>query len=557
MTVNENEGYSMREKDLKNEYESISSQVNDLQRRNIESELSIAALKAKLAYMVQKCQDRNSLILRLVRLLCKCGYINADLVQEAEDLLNDTALLDYSRDFIPAPCNQNNFKDLQENDTEKGFLQRSLISYKRSFPHTDRSPNSRTLIAKSNFTPTPSMPKTVLPELPLSAGETVNVTGTPDNHGLFHAEVQGQLGLVPESFLVEQRELEFLQSKCPSPRMSSPEKIINLHQQLLHAHHSNYQIETSESTSQINNSNFLQPDSETEDYSQLRRPKKQQELTSSSMASMKKQNLDRNIQISSCEEMESWVSQAKNAGVNLDTTVFLENNESCAGSVNAAGSILSEMSVLKCQDHKAQDKVNSAAFQMGTTLRIKQEPPAPVSSVHVIRSIGKDSMLIGWEAPTLDVLGCSNGTFVYGYRIYVNGEFYKSVMSSACNKVVLENLDLSQPCDISIQTVGANGLVAQKVHGHFDSISQLTKWNSSQTITQTARHQKHGRCQQFVAIYKYSPLQDSPNIHPSRELAFNEGDIVWVFGQPRKDGFCEAEVNGRRGLAPIAFLEEV
>ncbi|XP_051784163.1 GRIP and coiled-coil domain-containing protein 2-like isoform X2 [Erpetoichthys calabaricus] len=548
MTVNENEGYSMREKDLKNEYESINSQVNELQRRNTESELAIAALKAKLAYMVQKCQDRNCLILRLVRLLCKCGYINVDLVQEAEDLLNDTALLDYSRDFIPAPCNQNNYKDLQVNDTEKGFLQRSLISEKRSFPYTDWSPNSRTLIAKANFTPTPSMPKTVLPELPLSAGETVNVIGIPDNHGLFHAEVQGQLGLVPDSFLVEQRELEFLQSKCPSPRLSSPEKIINLHQQLLHSHHSNHQI---------NNGNFLQPDSETEDYSQLRRQKKQQELVTSSLASMKKQNLDRNIQISSCVEIESWVSQAKNAGVNLDTTVFLENKEDCAGSVNAARSSLSEMSVLKCQDHKAQDRVNSAAFQMGTTLRIKQEPPAPVSSVHVIRSIGKDSMLIGWETPTLDVLGCSNGTFVYGYRIYVNGEFYKSVMSSACNKVVLENLDLSQSCDISIQTVGANGLVAQKIHGHFDSISQLTKGNSSQTISQTSRHQRHDRCQQFVAIYKYSPLQDSPNIHPSRELAFNEGDIVWVFGQPRKDGFCEAEVNGRRGLAPIAFLEEV
>lgn len=25
--------------------------------------------------------------------------------------------------------------------------------------------------------------------------------------------------------------------------------------------------------------------------------------------------------------------------------------------------------------------------------------------------------MIGWERPPLDELGCSNGTFVYGYRV--------------------------------------------------------------------------------------------------------------------------------------------
>lgn len=65
--------------------------------------------------------------------------------------------------------------------------------------------------------------------------------------------------------------------------------------------------------------------------------------------------------------------------------------------------------------------------------------------------------MIGWERPPLDELGCSNGTFVYGYRVgkqylrlyvfflyslclvisqvYVDGDFHKSVMSSACTKV--------------------------------------------------------------------------------------------------------------------------
>lgn len=77
--------------------------------------------------------------------------------------------------------------------------------------------------------------------------------------------------------------------------------------------------------------------------------------------------------------------------------------------------------------------------------------------------------MIGWERPPLDELGCSNGTFVYGYRVgrikyssrqsdtctfgrfvqkllflivlvtsqvFVDGAFHKSVMSSACTKVL-------------------------------------------------------------------------------------------------------------------------
>lgn len=70
-------------------------------------------------------------------------------------------------------------------------------------------------------------------------------------------------------------------------------------------------------------------------------------------------------------------------------------------------------------------------------------------------------------------------------------------------------------------------------------------------------HRHSGSTQPFVAIYNYNPLKDSPNLHPSRELALREGDTVILLGNPRNDGFCQAEVNGRRGLAPVALLEEV
>lgn len=43
--------------------------------------------------------------------------------------------------------------------------------------------------------------------------------------------------------------------------------------------------------------------------------------------------------------------------------------------------------------------------------------PAEVRSVEVIKTVGQSSLLIGWERPPLDELGCSNATFVYGYRV--------------------------------------------------------------------------------------------------------------------------------------------
>ncbi|CAL8264059.1 unnamed protein product [Lota lota] len=95
--------------------------------------------------------------------------------------------------------------------------------------------------------------------------------------------------------------------------------------------------------------------------------------------------------------------------------------------------------------------------------RPKPEAPGEVGTVEVIRTVGGSSLLIGWERPPLDELGCSNGTFVYGYRVYVDGEFHKSVMSSACTKCILENVDLSQPVHIGVQTLGSNGLSSDRV----------------------------------------------------------------------------------------------
>ncbi|XP_061541281.1 ciliary rootlet coiled-coil protein 2-like [Phycodurus eques] len=95
--------------------------------------------------------------------------------------------------------------------------------------------------------------------------------------------------------------------------------------------------------------------------------------------------------------------------------------------------------------------------------RPKPDAPAEVHTVEVVKQVGKSSLLIGWERPPLDDLGCSHGTFVYGYRVFLGGAFYKSVMSSACTKCVLENVNLTYPVEIGVQTLGSNGLSSNRV----------------------------------------------------------------------------------------------
>jgi RIMS-binding protein 2 len=40
------------------------------------------------------------------------------------------------------------------------------------------------------------------------------------------------------------------------------------------------------------------------------------------------------------------------------------------------------------------------------------------------------------------------------------------------------------------------------------------------------------------------------------ELAFNTGDIVYIYGDMDEDGFFMGEINGVRGLVPSNFLSE-
>ncbi|KAL4630217.1 hypothetical protein GN956_G15682 [Arapaima gigas] len=497
---------------LKARYNDAKHQIDEFHKKKTQADIETAPLKAKLSCIVQKCQERNSMIVRMVRTLRRYGCVDHALTQEAEDMVNDTALLEYSSTFRPT-------------ESAAQVIHRIIFticfvsSSEKSLTNVDTSLSFRPCVAKTDYCPSPHMPQTILPTLPLWAGQQVQVTGLPDTRGLYHAQVDGEIGLIPARFL-EEREGPAPQTAtldCTGPgqsrRLTGPERILELHRQLQQVHCGKHQVTHSPPPTDC-----------------------------------------------SSECGGTGRTAGRSARLMLNNGCSFRDNISSCGSPEAPSRHLCSQST---SGHQNQDSTATSPDTLcPDTLptKTKLDPPAAVGSVDVIKMVGQSSLMIGWERPPLDDLGCSNGTFVYGYRVgFYHIYLFSQVMSLlCCPQVVLDNLDLFVPLHISVQTLGSNGLLAEKVHVLFQGSilpagTALSSTNQAAPLTSP----KSWTLQPFVATYNYSPLKDSPNIHPSRELGFREGDAVWVFSAPRRDGFCEAEVNGRRGLAPMAFLKEV
>ncbi|CAH1233893.1 TSPOAP1 [Branchiostoma lanceolatum] len=59
------------------------------------------------------------------------------------------------------------------------------------------------------------------------------------------------------------------------------------------------------------------------------------------------------------------------------------------------------------------------------------------------------------------------------------------------------------------------------------------------------------------ALFDYDPQEMSPNVDTEMELPFYQGDIIDVVGEMDEDGFFMGEMEGRRGLVPSNFLEDI
>ncbi|XP_032840435.2 uncharacterized protein C4orf50 homolog [Tyto alba] len=95
--------------DLQNEVELLQAQLcekeQELQKRKSEEKLMLAPLKAKLACLTRKCQERNSFITRMQGEFHRRGIINSAFDEEVKNLVNDMSLTEYTVTFTPV-CDQ-------------------------------------------------------------------------------------------------------------------------------------------------------------------------------------------------------------------------------------------------------------------------------------------------------------------------------------------------------------------------------------------------------------------------------------------------------------------
>ncbi|XP_013413977.1 LOW QUALITY PROTEIN: peripheral-type benzodiazepine receptor-associated protein 1-like [Lingula anatina] len=112
----------------------------------------------------------------------------------------------------------------------------------------------------------------------------------------------------------------------------------------------------------------------------------------------------------------------------------------------------------------------------------------------------------------------------------------------------------------------ADGLLEQSMSHKQDSNQLPGGREQAYDVTPDEKHDsngylifpKQGPARKMIALYDYDPEELSPNVDADEvELAFSAGQIILVYGEMDEDGFFLGELNGRQGLVPSNFLEDL
>ncbi|XP_074529667.1 uncharacterized protein LOC141793138 [Halichoeres trimaculatus] len=611
---------------LRTRYNDIRAKYDDLVKTRSQMDLEITPLKAKLSCLVVKCQERNNLLVQMMKTMNRHGSVDISLTQQVEEVLNDAALQDYTAAFTPGYKTKDYSTGLTPGfisklqDYTSGFTPDqscSLLSppvnqqngFSSHFGGVCRDLKSVELSSVTVKSSRNEDCKSEVPSIgtvkrdassPVKESTRVSETSSPvvlkesmeTDTAQLSPSVCGltQANRAPEKLGSNQPAIKGKSSSdsarstgsSPSPtsltsstrvsanrRLSSPEKILNLHEQLQKTLQSSYQTPVSRGRRQQPRKCLLFSDSAT-DIEPAPVTKKQ----SFSFHKPHTNSLPVNTALSQAKFTPAVMAKtplytavtSRSANITFGPDMFTNNHSKAAVSkvtmpplnplfaakrdskakstpssctsltkspeltkknvvicdfsdaiheTPALRTTSSDSKVLTCSDtdpkitasgttapgtsaaseadcydtppktvgaapanerlafaasctqsaHPPSKRpIIPAAPEVTKKVRPKPEAPAEVRSVEVIKTVGQSCLMIGWERPALDELGCSNGTFVYGYRVFVGGDFHKSVMSSACTKCILENVDLSLPVHISVQTLGANGLTSDSIH---------------------------------------------------------------------------------------------
>ncbi|XP_062608663.1 RIMS-binding protein 3B-like [Saccostrea cucullata] len=184
------------------------------------------------------------------------------------------------------------------------------------------------------------------------------------------------------------------------------------------------------------------------------------------------------------------------------------------------------------------------------------EYPDPPKDFRVEKVINRNTLMLAWTPPKFTENNHNRGVKCTGYKIYLNGQLHQQASSPHIAKTIVKNVDTRQRQAFSIQTIGSGGQcsdVVETVHnapvtGDLEGPEE----NLSAVRTHDVYSSSHKRM--FVGVYDFVP---SPGKHGRLELPFQAGERILVYGEERVDGFYYGEINGRRGLVPGFFIEEI
>ncbi|XP_076372389.1 LOW QUALITY PROTEIN: uncharacterized protein LOC143257500 [Tachypleus tridentatus] len=119
----------------------------------------------------------------------------------------------------------------------------------------------------------------------------------------------------------------------------------------------------------------------------------------------------------------------------------------------------------------SQNNVNSRTFTRNTGARQKthsQELDVPSTPVdfRILRQVGNDSLLVGWQLP-------EGGATIGGYQIFVDNELHQKVRSPDRTKALLHKLNLGHPLSVSIRSVSTSNVLSEPVITSFTSCKDI------------------------------------------------------------------------------------
>ncbi|XP_018535418.1 uncharacterized protein LOC108885530 isoform X2 [Lates calcarifer] len=109
-------------KSLRTRYNDIRAKYDALLKKRSQTDLDIAPLKAKLSCLVAKCQERNNLLVQMMKAMHRHRCVDATLTQQVEELLSDAALQDYTSAFTPGSV-------IKTADHSAGFTPRFISKF--------------------------------------------------------------------------------------------------------------------------------------------------------------------------------------------------------------------------------------------------------------------------------------------------------------------------------------------------------------------------------------------------------------------------------------------